>query len=460
MLIKFVVENFLSFKNETILDMAAASAEKAHPKHIIEMADGKRVSLLRTAAIYGANAAGKSNLIKAMAFAQKLIVDGAKRDKEINVQPFMLCKEMKSKPSRFEFLIKVDGVIYHYGFVLDIKRIHEEWLYGTEKTKEAMMFERSTDKHLETSAEIGGLMEGQSRKRRQLLKYIAQSTRHDKLCLSEFAEKNQREIASLLPVIQWFQNTLTIVEPDSHYGAFAARSFKDRKFLELSSALLHIAGTDIESLRIKKEKLIAWKNWSRVPQGVQTAISSAIDRAKNKSAEESHILVETKDSFMNILIDEHGEAWALTLYAIHKNSDRQDTPLAMEDESDGTRRLLDFASILAGRKNDARVIVIDELDHSLHPMMTKLFMEVFFRSLGPDSQRQIIFSTHETHLLDLDLLRRDEIWFMEKDESQSSRLYSLVEFKPRLDLKIDKGYLQGRFGAIPFIGDPEKLNLR
>jgi AAA15 family ATPase/GTPase len=104
--------------------------------------------------------------------------------------------------------------------------------------------------------------------------------------------------------------------------------------------------------------------------------------------------------------------------------------------------------------------VIDELDHSLHPMMTKLFMEVFFRSLGPDSQRQIIFSTHETHLLDLDLLRRDEIWFMEKDENQSSRLYSLVEFKPRLDLKIDKGYLQGRFGAIPFIGDPERLNLR
>ena len=449
MLVKFICENFMSFKNEIVLDMAASSSMSQHKNHIIQDTPGKKVSFLRASAIYGANASGKSNLIKAIHFAKKFILSRTELDQSIQVTPFKLSRKSQNNPSRFEFLVKHKGLLYHYGFVVNRQKVIEEWLYVTKK-QEVKWFERTTDGRNKVSVDIGSALANKGSKKRQRLEFIGEGMLPNQLYFNKAVNNNVEE---LIPLFRWFQNVLQIITPSDEYPTLAVRAARDKDFTNKLATILKLADVGIDGIEIKREKLDFDSHFPFISEETRKDILGKVKHGD---------VVNIKGPFGTFIIqEEKGELIVLKLFTQHQLSSDENGRILfeLEEESDGTLRLMNLAPVLIDLTNEENVFVIDELARSLHPMLTRFFVDYFLNSTLPDSRSQMIFTTHDTHVLDLDLLRRDEIWFLEKDEKESSTLYSLSDFKPRKDLKIEKGYLQGRFGALPFIGDPSQLGL-
>jgi len=450
MLVKFICENFLSFKNEIVLDIVA-SKNNEHRNHILFDNKGKEVSMLRAAVLYGANASGKSNLIKAIQFAKNFIVLGTKGDQPISVTPFKLREDPYKKPSHFEFLIKYKGIFYEYGFVISREKVIEEWLYITKSRRNLKCYERTTNEKDKAMVEFGSSFVKERSDRWQFLKFVGEGTRPNQLFLTE---ANNRNVEELKPLFKWFQNVLQIITPGANYVALPIRVFKDKEFTKFLGQFLKYADTGIEKICTKKEKLDFNLHFPGMPEEIKEEIA--------KDVHKRGVIVlssEPSEKKLSVILEIKGTLFILKLMTEHKMTDNQNASFEVEEESDGTYRLMHLIPALIDLTKLERVFVIDELDRSLHPMLTKKFIEYFLNCTPKNSRSQLIFTTHEIHLLDLDLMRRDEIWFLEKDKEQSSVLYSLSDFKPRTDLKIEKGYLQGRFGAIPFFGDPAQLGL-
>ncbi|MBW2166836.1 MAG: AAA family ATPase [Deltaproteobacteria bacterium] len=199
MLVQFTVKNFLSFKEESSLNLLA-TADAKHPLHL--MPNKKKKSILRTAAVYGANGSGKSNLVKAITFAKSLIVDGTRPDQRIPVTPFKLNEESRKSPSRFEFVINYQDTIYTYGFVVNESEVKEEWLFAIRNVREVRLFERITRSNGKAKVEFGPSLAGKKAKKHQFLSFIAEGTRPNELFLHELYQKNVKDV---LPLINWFR---------------------------------------------------------------------------------------------------------------------------------------------------------------------------------------------------------------------------------------------------------------
>jgi uncharacterized protein len=435
MLAQFTVENFLSFKDETVFSMLAAE-EEHHHNHIIKNGRGKKISLLRAAALYGANASGKSNLIKAIAFARNLIVNGTNVGQTLGVIPFKLSKETLERPSRFEFIFKQAGIVYSYGFKLNSNRILEEWLFATQQDKEELCFKRKTSAREKVSVQFGDFLTDKNTNGKQFLEFVAQGTRPNQLFLTEAADRNVKATKLLF---DWFKTSLIILYADSENRTLALEVLSNKQLTSFIANFLQSVDTGINKISIE-----------------ETPFEFDIDK-------ESSVLTESEDWETWTLhwlkegrkvINRDDQRIKLTLKTEHRAENGIATEFDLEEESEGTQRLINLLPALYELENNEKVIFIDELDRRLHPLLSRMFVET---ALAGKKKSQLIFTTHDTNLLDLDLLRRDEIWFVEKDKSGASHLYSLAEFKLRPDLPIQKGYLQGRFGAIPFIGDVSRL---
>lgn len=452
MLIQFTVENFLSLKQKTVFSLLATNDE-AHPEHLIASPTGKSKKVLRAAAIYGANAAGKSNLVKAMAFAQKLIVNGTASGNTIAVTPFKL-RSNSNLPTRFQFVFTHKNVEYSYGFKLNNSRILEEFLYASPNGKEVKYFERVTSDDLDTQVEFGpSLIKGRAELRR-LLRYKEADTRPNQLFLTAIFDGNIKEkVDELKPVMDWFRSALIIIEAESTYSNLEVRTHKSEGLKEFIGTLLRTSGTGIQEVVTTEEVL----DWNRdLPSFPIDEREEILQEFKKQSLDgiTDNTLVEIfSPPSTRFYLHQNEAGEVLLLKFLLKHESEQDDPIEfqMNEESDGTQRVIHLAPMLFDiSKGGERVIVIDEIDRRLHPHLSRLIIQV---ALECSSANQLIFTTHDTNLLDLELLRRDEIWFVEKNESGGSHLYSLAEFKVRPDLQIEKGYLNGRFGAIPFIGD-------
>lgn len=435
MLVKFAVENFRSFRDEVVLDMVASS-ESQHKHHVIEDNQGKKVTILRAAAIYGANASGKSNLVGAISFARDFIINGTKSDQKIPIIPFKLDSSSNEKPSKFEFIIKYQGILYTYGFVIDKNNVLEEWLHVVQNKREAMFFERLTTKKDEANVKIGPSFAKENSDESKFLQFVAKGTRPNQLFLTEANEKNVSNIKDLL---NWFKNVLVIITADQDFSTFYYNNRNDMKFIGFVGDFLRTAGTGIEAVDIVTEEF----KFEALPDITRFFKDGNI--------------VSAFKSRMKVMKGDPGKQEIMRIKTRHGNK-KDKIFLEILEESDGTQRLLDYlpflySSCVAG---DEKVLLIDELDRSMHPLLSRMIMSFFLRN-EVANKGQMIFTTHDTNLLDKDLLRRDEIWFMEKDKDQNSHLYSLADFKVRPDLSYGKGYLQGRFGAIPFIGDFKNL---
>lgn len=451
MLIQLTLQNFLSFRDEVTFSMLGVNSDQQHLEHLTNNAAGKDRSLLPIAAIYGANAAGKSNLIEAVKFAKDLVVEGTRSTQSIPVIPFKLGNYKKS--SRFECIFTYQGIQYSYGFKLNREQIFEEWLYGIpyDKKQEIMYFERITSSKKETSLDYGTPLKGRSNKRKQFLDFVAEGTRPNQLFLTEAIDRN---VDVLVPVANWFREALTIIPAEADYPGLEIGILSDESFIDFISEFLRFAGTGIDSISTEEVELDIDYHFPNMPKIVIDDLIQELNQADR----EALAIIGSNSRGKRDLIrkNKDGKLELIQLKTQHRNDNGNLIDFTIEEESEGTQRLLNLIPILFLLKQEPeKVIFLDELDRRLHPLLSHFFVQTAINCR--EKSNQLIFTTHDTNLLDLDLLRRDEIWFVEKNQQGASSLYSLAEFKIRPDLKVEKGYLNGRFGAIPFFGDPQRL---
>ncbi len=447
MLIQFVVENFLSFEKEAVLNMIATK-NGSYPKHICQNTGGKNIKLLRLGALYGANAAGKSNFVKALDFAKNLLLNGTKGEQLIPIQPFRLNQERHNQPSKFDFTFKYEGIVYNYGFKVNSTKVCEEWLFATPNKVEVRYFERITDEANKVKVEFGASLAGKkSSSQRQFLSFVGQGTRPNQLFLTEAFNRN---VAQVKPIIHWFSNVLEIIDAESRYNSLEIRTHKDKPFTEFLGNFLRLAGTGIEGITTHH---IPWQDehFREMPEELKQKVLESLNKGpvffQGPMAGEQY----------GLMLNDSKQPLMIKLKTHHKMANGQKVLFDLADESEGTQRLINLLPALASTKSSEKVWVIDELDRRLHPLLSRMFIEAYLECDDETPKGQLIFTTHDTNLLNSDLLRKDEIWFVEKDAGGASYLYSLVDFRIQPSLNIEKGYLQGRFGAIPFIGDLSRL---
>ncbi|MEH6396263.1 AAA family ATPase [Pseudoalteromonas sp.] len=440
MLKRFRLTNFSSFDAEQTLDLTAGTT-KSLKDHVVNFGS---VNLLKNCVIYGANASGKSNLIKAIDFSQRIITEGLDST-DTYKKHFRLKTGNSHLPTKFEFELEVNKKFYSYSFscILQEGLITEEWLYeiGTNKAKK--IFERNLD-----GISIGSEISKSNNNTRFEIYIDDMKNQNSQLFLSEIAEKDLDivEASVINDVFNWFENKLEIIYPgDSFCGV--RRVNKDLT-KELTKYLSKFDTGVVSIDTIEEDFEDAFKNY---PDGLKAQIlkSSSSDEFK----EASFHAAGDNPEFLTIYRNKSSELKVRKLAFIHGH-DYKDT-FELKDESDGTRRLLDFIPLIAKLAVDSTIIV-DEFDRSLHPKITREFMNIFHALKGTNSQ--FIVTTHESTLLDLELLRRDEIWFVDKSKNGNSKLFSLNKFKERYDKKVEKAYLLGRYGAVPVFKSFENVN--
>jgi uncharacterized protein len=453
MLVQFTVKNFLSFKEETTFSMVGIDSDHSHESHLIFNPCAKNQSLVRISSIYGANAAGKSNLIEAISFAQDLIIEGTRSGKSIPITTYKLGAQSKI-PSKFEFIFIHRNTQYSYGFKLNSSQILEEWLYVVPdgKKREVMYFERITTEQKETTVKYGASFRGKKKDNEQFLNFIAQGTRPNQLFLTEAEDRN---VSTISPVFEWFEDVLTIIPAEAHFNGLEVVMFQDKNFTKFLSNILKHVGTGIESIAMEEVELDFERYLPEIPKDVKEKILADFEEERGNA----FVMISTPANRHYLLKKSDDEQLSLILLTTqHLNEDGELISFEMREESDGTQRLINLVPILFMlQEKPEKVIFIDELDRRLHTLLSRQFLEMVLTCSSEDNNNQLIFTTHDTNLLDLEFLRRDEIWFVEKNNRGVSSLYSLAEFKIRPDLKIEKGYLNGRFGAIPFFGDLNSL---
>ena len=441
MLIQFAVENYLSFRDRTVFSLAASPGEDRHPCQTCPGPGDLR--LLRCGAIYGANAAGKSNLIKAMQFAQQLILKGTRPGEKLQARPFKLSTERKER-SRFEFDIAIDGLRHAYGFSLERGVIAEEWLYQGQGESEALVFEREgTD-----PIRLGDLFAAD----RDFISFVARGTRPEQLFLTELEERNVKQLA---PLQFWFRERLRCITPGGPvpYNSIPLEAVSG--LFPFISEQIYDAGTGIREVRTERRRLQVSESMAKQVRAMlrQTPLGVATIHHNGQF----RTVVEGDQEYS---IDEY------VVVARRHLSDETTVDFEMDEESDGTKRYLDllptiFLNAYSSEPDQRVITVIDEIERSLHPLLTRRFLEQYLAHACTGGQ--LIYTTHDTNLLDLSLLRADEIWFAEKDLEHATRLYSLAEFKAdqlaQLGSHLEQGYLNGRFGAIPFFGTRRQLGI-
>jgi hypothetical protein len=439
MLVSFSVSNFRSIGEEITLTMVASRQFADHPRHVMPL-PGVDQTVVRTAVIYGANGAGKSNLVKAIAQAQDIILGRWPQTSGIDAYAF--APEGEAKPSSFEFRFVAAQRIFAYGFDIRGGSIRAEWLALVTKSNEEPLFERDGEGHTTIHKTAIKKRIGDDPALVGLLESIAATDVKDsQLFLNRASEVRANKLGpTMLAIIEWFSRSLVVVPIDGAHEHTLRRLSNDPTLVTFAERLLEGVGTGIDGLRLVEQK-------GAIPEHMR----ETLDTVANWSAtnpDTDTLLVRDPES--------PGRFMARRLMATHTRDGRE-YQLPMREESDGTRRLLAITSLLTAGGTQPRVFVVDELDRSLHPTLCWRFLELFADSM-PEAQRQLIVTTHEAHLLNQELLRRDEYWFMEKDETQQSRLVPLSAYRDvRKDLHLEKGYLNGRFGAVPLIGSADQL---
>ncbi len=410
MLLNFTCSNFRSFRSEVTISMLPG-ATKNHPGHIMNV-DGLEV--LSTASIFGANASGKSNIFKAMKYSRDLIL-GKKIDENCF---FRLDPEFRQKPSLFQFEFSIDDKLYRYGFeiIISERKIVNEWLWRISISGEdTLIYQKPLDSNPGPVSLI--------KLKRRLSKYLVLTL------MDEVRNQDDPEIREIISVRNWFENNLKIIGTDENL--LSELDYTEEQCVKLGTFLGDF-DVGIFSVGFEKADLKKGSNEAFVGDGL-IVHDEYISKKENKVSSSKKFKHRISNQYL-VLVNNHGMKEELFLWY---------------DESDGTRRLMDLAPMVISEDSDITYIV-DELDRSLHPMVVYEFVRRFNLE-GARLRKQLIFTTHQTCLLDQNLLRRDEIWFVQKERDGHSELYSLDQYNERSNKNIERMYLNGDFDAIPNI---------
>jgi AAA15 family ATPase/GTPase len=440
-LINFSVENYRSFGAEQTLNLIASGKLQGHEEHCTPIAETGK-SVLRAGVVYGANAAGKSNIVLAILFAQSLI-QGTGQIKTLALNRFRFRKV--NKPSSFEFRFLVEGQVFIYGFAITQQAVVEEWLEGTsQKGRDVKIFDRK-GQQISVGNLTGSFGKGAETSEKTLKALQILGPRPDQLLLNKIVDLPSPSRGELLNrVAWWFTECLTVIQADTNFAPLVEFLEQDTGFRGFAKEFLQSIGTGINDLHIEQASIPA----QRLPKQLLEGLQASRDQ-------ESVMLLGRSSVILHLDPNDPTKVIRRNLSARHRVG-KSTYSIPFQDESDGTQRCLNLLPALYHLTTGCKVFVIDELNRSLHPLLSHAFMKFFLESC-PGACQQMIVTTHETHLLDQDLLRRDEIWFVEKDQKQQTQLYSLADMNIRNDVRLEKGYLQGRFSAVPFIGDTKKL---
>jgi hypothetical protein len=447
MIVSFSVSNFRSFSVEQTLSLVASNRLGEHPPNHTVPIPGSDERLLRIAVIYGANGAGKSNLFKALRYLQSIALNPRARSGGTGREPFRLGNGT-DEPSSFDLQFIAENKLYRFGCTLDDHRIHDEWLVLVEGSREKALYERTTDATGQVTIYSAG-HEGSGERLVALAKVGGPQNQTFLATIRANLEKADMG-DHIGGVSDWFEKSLDLVAPDERLAFLGPLLFGDSGLLEFAGRFLKSSATGVDRLEEVR---------SEVPEDELRRFLS--DRGAGEvldhvAANRGAVLELPGGQEMLLERKDNGHFYRVAIQVTHKDRSGSPVPFDLAEESDGTRRLLHLIPYLYEPRAAGGVCFIDEIDRSLHPMLVRKILEFFLKS-NADNRRQIIMTTHESNLLDQDLLRRDEIWFAEKDSESATRLYSLVDFKVRNDLEIRKHYLQGRFGAVPFLGDLDRL---
>ena len=426
-MIRFSVGNYRSFKDIQEISMTSGRTE-GHPDHLN---DRGPVPVLRAAAVYGANASGKSNLIKALRAVKDYVVVDRKMPTDQYYRPD---DRMRDEPSYFEIELEIGGSIYSYGFEYIISRqeIVDEWLHRLfiDKDSEAL-FQR-------TGRNIAHSFKDQDKQKLDV--YAEDTIEHgDRLFLNVMgrrARPAEGDLGIFNDVYEWFRDHLRFIDTDYPFTPEVPVSESD---FERLNKIISSFGTGINSIGYTRKEGMD----ETLPQRLIDDLRKDLDRGKGPGK----LCIECGRyaSVNNYRVSLEGDRVVFDEIVYRHNDDR--VVYRPDEESDGTRRLYGLlASTFVGEGDDT--FVIDELDTSLHPQLTFRFVGMFLEG-GLSGGSQILFSTHESSLMDFQLLRRDEIWFIEKGRDGDSRIYSLEDFNERNDRRIEKAYREGRYGGVP-----------
>ncbi|ETX00840.1 MAG: hypothetical protein ETSY2_38390 [Candidatus Entotheonella gemina] len=450
MLISFEVENLLSFNEPVQLSMVPLPKQRLHKDHVINPANTRLFPLLRFAVIYGANAAGKSNLVRAMELVRELIEDGTHGGGEIDCPRFKLVPERLLQPAQATFKFRISDRQFAYRIAFDNERIWEERLdtISASTGKKDLVFQRHTeDSHV--TVDIGTHLVGKGKKKidRDFLSFVAQGTRPNQPFLTEARERN---VEALIDIHEWFASSLKVLWPTSQPVGIELQVERNDEFREFLGKILSDAGTGIDKIETITKPI----ERADIPGTVLKSLQDDLLRRTSKSENAFLIIGGPLGDHHLVSKTEEGELHIHKLIAL-RGYDQDSVAFDLDELSDGARRLIELSAslweLLKGKKD--RIIVIDEVDRSLHPYLLEMFIRLYMDHDEDPSNSQLIITTHQTNLLDLELLRKDEVWFAEKRQDGSSDLYSLADFEPRHDKDIRKDYLLGRYGAIPYIGN-------
>ncbi len=438
MILRLTVRNLFSFRDETEISFVAGKSNM-HNEHVCRAGKRDDISVLKAGAVYGANASGKSNIIKAVDVIKSIALGGV--PKRI-VEPFKL-NNHTDMSSMVELEVKIGTGYYAYGAQFTVKGMVEEWLYEINSRLDKKVFTRrvtASGNEFSFGTIEGGTDTG------QLLSFISQGTPVSKSFLSEYVKRNGKGLASVSNVYVWMKDNLKIIFPESRYSGLSIRVANGKNYALATRMLLEYFNTgivDIRLVRVNKEE-------TELPKNFVADIMAAAEPGSNI------VVASPSGSTMYVFkTDADGMTGVYKQIAIHKTVGNEEIPFWMGEESDGTIRLLDFIPMLIDLRFNSVVYLVDEIDRSMHPVMSQKLLEYYFSNLEKGRDTQLVFSTHESNLLNLDLLRADEVWFVEKSRDGASHLTSLAEYKPREDVR--KGYLQGRYGALPFFAPTESL---
>ncbi|MEK6244246.1 MAG: ATP-binding protein [Pseudomonadota bacterium] len=418
MLVEFSATNFRSISEVQKLTLVAGPGKEHLGQNTFDPGLAGFPRLLRSAVIYGANAAGKTNLLRALQFMQQLVVTSATFQEATRVahSPFRLSRKTTASPSEFEVAFVDEGVRYEYGFSVDTNRVHKEWLIAYPRGRPQNWFERTFDAKKNTYEwQFSAKLKGSPRVWRD-------ATRANALFLATATQLNSEQLRA---VFQWFQKKLVVIIATGASQLNVGLTFQlleqpdgKQKLLKFVKA----ADLGIDDLSLQ-----------RVPLAPMAAIDGNVVREPQPGGQIPSVMRVT---------------------SYHKASDsEQRVAMDLGDESSGTQALFHSAGAWLNVLRNGEVILYDELDTSLHPLMTRFLIGLFHDKSTNPKNAQLVFTTHDTSLLDSEIFRRDQVWFIEKDKKGASRLYPLSDFSPRKDEKLERGYLRGRYGALPFIGE-------
>jgi len=422
-LVEFRVKNFRSFRDEQVLSLVAGNDKTLDENCATE---GK-LRLLKAAGIYGPNASGKSNLIKAMSFVRELVVRSteSKPGWDLLLKPFLLDDQSRKRQSFFEVTFIQNNIRYQYGFTATSKYIQDEWLIAYPKGRAQKWYQRSLHEQSgEPCINFGPALKGDRAK-------LAKMTRNNVLFLSVGAQWNNKQ---LMNVYEWFKDKFRVLTTNV-------------TLYPVTASMLHSPNGNI----VEKDSLrdFVIESMRKADLGISEVSVREVTFDEVKFPEDIPEVIREK------FLEDIKNKPLLKVEMLHRvERTGKNAVFALEEESDGTQRFFQLIGPWLQAIEQGITVCVDELESSMHPLLTRELVKFIQKSKYFESAPQLIFATHDTTLLDPNLLRRDQVWFTEKDEAGATNLYSMSDYKERPVRKgeaMQKGYLAGRYGAVPIL---------